>query len=127
MTKAAIACGLALAVAASTPALAGHGWNGGNGNNFGAYVGAGILGGILGATIAPQPQPYIVVVPQPTYAPGFAPTYAPGFAPTYAPGYTMPPMPGYAPVPDLPYYWFCPSRGLYYPNVQNCAGPWQHR
>ncbi len=71
-------------LATAMPATAGH-YGGGGGTDWGAVAGAGILGALLGAAAAPQPQPQIiVVVPQPVYVVPPQPVYA-APAPAYAP------------------------------------------
>jgi hypothetical protein len=51
-----------LLLATAIPASAGH--YGGGGANWGAAIGGGVLGGLIGAALAPQPQT-IIVTPTP--------------------------------------------------------------
>ena len=63
-----------LLLATAIPATAGH-YGGDGGTNWGAVVGAGILG----AATAPTPQPQIIVVVPPPSQPAYAvpePTWA---------------------------------------------------
>jgi hypothetical protein len=55
-----------LLLATAIPATAGH-YGGGGDPNWGAVAGAGILGALLGAAAAPQPQAQqtIIVTPSP--------------------------------------------------------------
>ena len=57
-----------LLLATAIPATAGH-YGGDGGTNWGAVVGAGILGALLGAAAVPQPQPQQTIIVTPSPAP----------------------------------------------------------
>ena len=80
-----------LLLATAIPATAGH-YGGDGGTNWGAVVGAGILGGILGAATAPAPQPQIIVVVPPPSQPAYAV-----------------PEPTYVSPPPSQRHWWCPA------------------
>jgi hypothetical protein len=64
--------------------------------------------------------------PSPTQAPPV--TYEPAYYPPPSPVYVQP-APVYVPAPPPPvvqtYWYYCPSRGNYYPYVGDCPGGWQ--
>jgi hypothetical protein len=98
-----------LLFAISAPAFAG-GRN--TDPNWGTVVGAGILGGMLGAASAPAaPQPQIIIIQPPAAAP--------------------PPTPQPTPPPTSlsePHSWWCTGSQRWYPEVQTCAaGIWTHQ
>ena len=87
---------------AAIPATAGH-YGGDGGTNWGAVVGAGILG----AATAPAPQPQIIVVVPPPSQPAYAV-----------------PEPTYVSPPPSQRHWWCPTSHRWYPDVFACAVPW---
>src|SRR5208282_1905933 len=97
------------------PASAG-GRGGDNGPGWGAVVGAGILGDMIGtATSTPPQQPIIIVVPSAAPAPPAA--AAPRTVICNAPVPVTPHLCG-APLPT-PLYWCAPLQHAF-PVVQNC-------
>jgi len=82
----------------ATPASAG---DRGGGTNWGAVVGAGILGGIIGGATAPAPQQQIIVVIPPS-------------------------PPAYVSPPPAQRIWWCRTSQRWYPDVLDCAVPWPH-
>src|SRR5258708_1859825 len=116
------------------------------GPGWGAVAGAGILGGIIGAASAPQPQPQqpVIVIIQPA-APAPPAPAPPAVAPqpdrvwwcassrqwfpaiqTCRSGWVHP-TPVSSPPPTQtfePHYWWCLASRQWYPDVQTCSGPW---
>jgi hypothetical protein len=102
MKTAIIASVLLLAIPA--PAFAGcRGSNCGGGTDWGAAVGAGILGGVVGSALAPTPQQQIIViVPSAPATPEVAPP--------------IPPLPAQVAL-------WCGARQ--YPAAKTCPEPWR--
>ena len=95
----------------ATPASAG---DRGGGTNWGAVVGAGILGGIIGGATAPAPQQQIIIVvpSQPSYV---APQPAPGISDReYLERYHPAPTPA-ATVQRM--RWWCPASYRWFPDA----------
>jgi hypothetical protein len=78
------------------------------GPGWGTVVGAGILGGMLGAVSAPAaPQPQIIIIQPPAAA-------------------APPPQP--PPPQSEPHSWWCTGSQRWYPDVQTCtAGMWTNQ
>jgi hypothetical protein len=87
----------------ATPASAG---DRSGGTNWGAVVGAGVLGGIIGSATAPAPQQQIIIVVPPAAAPAPGPVYV-------------------SPPPEQRIWW-CRTSQRWYPEVQACSVNWSH-
>lgn len=101
----AAALGASLYLATPIPASAG---STNQGPGWGTVVGAGILGGMLGAASAPAaPQPQIIIIEPPAAA-------------------APPPQP--PPPQSEPHSWWCTGSQRWYPDVQTCtAGIWTNQ
>ena len=112
---------LVLAVALSSPALAGHGGGGGHGGGYGwgwggVAVGAALVSAAYLASYPywyghPYSYAYPYVVPAPVYQ-----------TPIYAP----PPQQAMAaPAPATDMWYYCRKSKAYYPYVRTCAAGWE--
>ncbi len=102
-------CSIAFAVALLSTQADAHCCNSYNGgNNFGAALGYGILGGMIGQALVQPPPSQVVIVPQ-----------------YIQPQPYIVPMPS---SPTLPMYqqrqWWCAASGRWYPDVVICNTPW---
>jgi len=95
------------------------------GCNPGAAFAGGLIGGMLGTALAPQPQTnVIVVVPTPP-----TPTKPPATPPAVT-NYPPVPLPtaAYQAQPPGSNYWWCEPYARFYPATQTCPVPWEpHR